>query len=429
MSEPTAPAGGEQDAHRAVAGLGRDGLARILAILARRFGDLDLAEDALQDALAEALRAWPAAGVPRVPEAWLVTTAKRRALDAVRRDGVLARKLAELHIQEEHEPTPSALRDPADAATEADQLPDDRLALSFACAHPALAPEDRVALTLRFVAGLSSAEVAHALLVPVPTMQQRLTRAKRRIRTLGIPLALPARGDLRERLAGVLRVVYLLYTEGFARSAGGVHVRDDLTAEAIRLARLLHRLMPAAEVTGLLALLLLTEARRPARVGPDGHPVPLAAQDRRLWDRALIAEGTALAETAAGAPGAGAYAIQAAIAALHAEAPTFDDTDWPQIAVLYGMLERVEPGPVVSLARAVALGRTLGLAEGLRRLDALAADPALGRLRAFHTARAVTLGELGRRTEAAEAYRRALACPGNAAEDEFLLATLRTTGS
>lgn len=414
----------DDDARQALAELGRDGVTRLLAVLARRFGDLDLAEDALQEAMAEALKAWPRDGVPRVPEAWLTTTAKRKALDAVRRDGVLAQKLATLRIQEERSPVPEMLQDPAESAVSASSVPDDRLGLYFACAHPALKPEDRVAMTLRFVAGLATPEVAHALLVPIPTMQQRITRAKKRIRTTGIPFDVPRAEDLPERLAGVLRVVYLLYAEGFARSSGDVHVRDDLTAEAIRLARLLRRLMASAEVTGLLALLLLTEARRPARMSADGRPVPLADQDRRLWDPRFIEEGIGLAESAAAGTGAGSYAIQAAIAALHAEADSFEATDWPQIAVLYGMLERLEPSPLVRLARTVALGRALGLEEGLRRLDALADDPTLDRLRAFHVARGVTLSELRRHAEAADAYRHALTLPGNQAEDDYLLETL-----
>lgn len=416
--------GAREDARRAVDAVGREGLSKILATLARRFGDLDLAEDALQEAIAEALRTWPSTGVPRVPEAWLTTAAKRKALDAVRRDGVLAQKLAMLRVYESRAPVPAVLQDPAEIASEGERVPDDRLGLCFACAHPALRPEDRIAMTLRFVAGLTAAEVAHALLLPVATMQQRITRAKRRVRTLGIPFEVPRRDELAGRLAGVLRVVYLLYAEGFARSDGDVHVRDDLTAEAIRLARLLRQLLPTAETVGLLALLLLTEARRPARTGSEGRPVPLAEQDRSLWDRVLMAEGVALAEEAASRSGAGAYAIQAAIAALHAEAPRFEATDWSQIAVLYGMLERLEPGPVVRLARAVALGRALGLEEGLRRLDLLAADPALSRLRSFHVARGITLKELGRQDEAADAYRLALSLPGNRAEDDFLIATL-----
>lgn len=442
----------QDEVRRALAAIDRDARARILATLARRFGDLDLAEDMTQEALAQALITWPQTGVPELPEAWLKTTAKRKALDVVRRESVLAQKLARLRIEEERAPVAWGLGDPAAVAESgagfsggagssgssgADAVPDDRLSLFFACAHPVMSAEDRVALTLRFVGGLTTPEVAHALLVPVATMQQRIVRAKKRIRTLGVPFDSPPPAELPARLAGVQRVVYLMYAEGFARSTGDAHVRDDLTAEAIRLARVLVGLMggggagaggggsASAEATGLLALLLLTEARRPARVqGSEGHPVPLAEQDRGLWDRTLIAEGLALAEAAAGSPGAGAYAIQAAIAAVHAEAESFAETDWDQIAVLYGLLEAHEPGPVVRLGRAVALGRARGPAVGLRLLDGLAEDPALARFRPFHIARAVTLEELEDYPGAAAAYRRALEIPGNDAEDRYLAAAL-----
>ncbi|MFT3875314.1 MAG: sigma-70 family RNA polymerase sigma factor [Propioniciclava sp.] len=415
------------ETRRALAALDRDTRTRLLATLARRFGDLDLAEDALQDAIAQALVSWPASGVPDSVEAWLTTTAKRKALDAVRREGVLARKLARIRLREERAPAASASVDPAEQVFDEDGDEfDDRLGLFFACAHPVLKPEDRIALTLRFLAGLTTAEVAHALLVPVPTMQQRIVRAKSRIRTLGVPFGVPRTADLPERLACVQRVIYLLYAEGFARSAGAEHVRDDLTAEAIRLARMLHALMPrVAEVTGLLALLVLTQARRPARTDAGGRPVSLAEQDRTCWDAAMIAEGLALAETAAAAGldgGAGVYAIQSAIAAVHAEAASFETTDWVQIAVLYGLLEAREPSPVVRLGRAVAWGRARGLADGLRLLDDLAVDPVLARFRPFHVARAVTLEELGDSAGAMRAYRRALELPGNEAEDGLLAA-------
>ncbi|SJM65140.1 RNA polymerase sigma factor [Gulosibacter sp. 10] len=417
--------GADARARRALAGLGRDGRGRILATLARRFGDLDLAEDMTQEAIAQALRTWPETGVPDSPEAWLKTVAKRKALDAVRRDADLAQKLARLRVEEERAPVPAAFRDPALQDDAGPLVGDDRLELCFACAHPALRLEDRVALTLRFVAGLGTEEVAHALLVPVPTMQQRIVRAKRRIRALGIRFGAPGRDALAERFGGVLRVVYLLYAEGYARLAGERHVRDDLTAEAIRLAALLRALAPrSAEARGLHALLLLTEARRAARTDDEGRPVPLARQDRGRWDRALIAEGIGLAESAAGAADAGPFAIQAAIAAVHAEAGSFDATDWAQIAVLYRLLEEREPGPVVRLGRAVAIGRHRGAEEGLRRLDALGGDPALDRFRPFHIARAITLEELGEARAAREAYRRALELPGNDAEDEFLAAAM-----
>ncbi|MGB3409854.1 MAG: DUF6596 domain-containing protein [Microthrixaceae bacterium] len=401
------------EARRAVEAIDRSSWARILAALARRFGDLDLAEDALQGAFVQALRTWPVTGVPRSPEAWLTTTARNQALDVVRREGVLDKKLAQLGVPEEGTTTSGGI------------LPDDRLELLFACAHPVMRPEDRVALTLRFVAGLTTVEVAHALLVPVPTMQQRLTRAKHRCRTLGVPFRIPDKEELPQRLNTVLRVIYLLYAEGFTRSTGAAHISDDLTAEAIHLARVLHTLLPAdAEVTGLLGLILLTETRRPARSDPDGRPVPLADQDRSRWNRAHMAEGIALAEAAAASQGAGSYAIQSAIAAVHAEAATFEVTDWAQVAELYRMLDAVDPGPVIRLGRAVALGRAEGPAAGLAHLDRLADDPALGRFRPFHIARAVTLEELGDNHGAVLAYRRALDLPGNQAEDEFLATTL-----
>ncbi|WP_258932908.1 RNA polymerase sigma factor [Nesterenkonia pannonica] len=285
--------------------------------------------------------------------------------------------------------------------------------------------EERIALTLRFLVSLSTVEVAHGLMVPVTTMQQRLVRAKRRIRTMGISFSVPPRELLPERLAAVQRVVYLLFAEGFARSAGAAHVRDDLTEEAIRLTRMLRQLMPgSAETVSMLGLLLLTQARRPARTDEGGRPVPLAEQDRSRWDASLIHEGLRLAEWAASAPGAGPYAIQAAIAAVHAEAVDFDATDWPQIAVLYRMLESYEPSPVVRLGRAVAWGRAHGMHEGLAQLDALSGEPALERFRPFHIARALTLEDIGDAEAAMEAYRRALQLPGNEAESEFLISAL-----
>ncbi|HIW91136.1 MAG TPA: sigma-70 family RNA polymerase sigma factor [Candidatus Corynebacterium avicola] len=417
-------------------GIGPDARARLLATLTRRFGDLDLAEDSLQDAFAQALDTWPESGVPDSPEAWLTTTAKRKALDVIRRDATAARKLAELHI-EQGGGTPDAA--PDTVLTTGATVTDDQLALVFACAHPALKPRDRVALTLRFVGGLSTEDVAHLLLIPVPTMQQRIVRAKKKISTLGIRFTVPQPEDLPERLAAVLRVIYLIFTDGSARRTGEQHVRDDLTDEAVRLARVVHGLLGrrpecSAEVTGLLALLVLTQARRSSRVDDQGRPVPLKDQDRGRWDADLIAEGIALAETAAGTEGAGTYAVQAAIAAVHAEARTYEETDWEQIAVLYGMLLRFESGPVVRLAAAVATGRALGPERGLAALDALVAGNAdspdgadgevLQGFRPFHLARAVTLEELGRPEDADTEYRRALELPGNEGEDAFLTETL-----
>lgn len=418
------PAGATGEVVRsALESLGTEGRARVLASVARRFSDLDLAEEMVQEAMVQALRTWERDGVPEVPEAWLIAVAKRRGIDALRRDQARARLIPRLGALQERDPATERTADPADEVLGRDftSVPDERLGLFFACAHPVLKPEERIALTLRFLAGLSTAEVAHGLLVPVPTMQQRLVRAKRRIRALGISFHLPSHELLPERLAAVQRVVYLLFAEGFARSGGQAHVRDDLTEEAIRLARVLHQLMPgSAEAAGLLGLLLLTQARRPARTDGAGRPVPLAEQDRSRWDGQLIAEGLALAERAASAPGAGGYAIQAAVAAVHAEAADVEATDWPQIAVLYRMLETYEPSPMVRLGRAVAWGRAHGMKAGLAQLEALAGDPALERLRSFHIARALTLEEDGNSAGAATAYRRALELPGNEAESEFL---------
>lgn len=424
---PVLHGNGEDAARQVIAGLGRDARARILSALARGFGDLDLAEDMLQEAIAQALQSWPQAGLPQVPEAWLTTAARRRGIDVLRRRRVLATTLPRLRVEQERGPTPDSLADPAarDLDDEHAQIPDERLGLFFACAHPLLRPEDRIALTLRFLGGLSTTEVARALLVPTTTLQQRIVRAKRRIRSLGIAFAPPRHAELASRLAGVQRVIYLLYTEGFARTEGATHTREDLTDEAIRLARLLRELTPgSAEASGLLGLLLLTQARRPARTDDAGRPVPLAEQDRARWDRALIEEGIAVTEAAAAAPGAGPYAVQAAIAAVHAEAESWEATDWAQIGVLYQMLQAHDDGPVVRLAAAVAHGRAHGMEQGLTRLDELAADPALQRFRPFHIARALTLEELGDHERAAVAYRRALELPGNDVEGEYLAAAL-----
>ncbi|MGO3327742.1 RNA polymerase sigma factor [Gordonia sp. (in: high G+C Gram-positive bacteria)] len=405
------------ETQQALAAVDRDDRSRLLAALTRRFGDLDLAEDALQDAFTKALTSWPTSGVPDSPAAWLMTTAKRKALDVVRRDAVLATRLAELHIE-------STRRSPTPEPTDRALIPDDRLGMFFACTHPVLRPEDRIAVTLRFVGGLTTPEVAHALLVPTPTVQQRIVRAKKRIRSLSVPFTPPEADDLPDRLGAVLRVVYLMFSEGFVRSTGDAHVSDDLADEAIRLARILHGLLPRAETSGLLALLLLTHARRPARLAADGSPVPLADQDRTLWDRLLINEGVDLAERAAGSADAGPYAVQASIAAVHAEAAAATDTDWQQIAVLYRILESFDPGPVVRVGRAVAVGRAFGADRGLQMLDALATDPVLEKYRGYHIARAITLAELDDHDGATAAYRCALDLPGNNAEDVFLSAAL-----
>ena len=375
---------------------------RLLAALASRFGDLDLAEDCIQDAFAAALETWPRTGAPDSPAAWLMTTAKRKAIDRLRRESALTERLARLRVEEErHAAAPPPIVSSDSGGEGSGEIPDERLALFFACSHPTLKLEEQIALTLRYLGGLSTLEIANAFLVPVSTMQQRLVRAKKRIRETRIPVRIPAVAQLPRRLPAVLRVVYLIFTEGYAAATGDSHVRADLTAEAIRLARVLSQLCDdEAEVTGLLALLLLTEARSPARTDDAGLPVALEDQDRAMWTSDLLEEGLILAERSAAAAGAGAYAVQAAIAAVHAEGACFDDTDWAQIVVLYEMLYMVEPGPVVDLGRAIAIGRRDGFEAGLERLDELAVGGRLEHHHPFHTARATTLEKLGRHEDA-----------------------------
>ncbi len=401
---------------------------RLLASLVRRFGDLDLAEEVASEAMEAALVHWPERGVPERPGAWLLTTARRRAVDRLRRDQAYAARLGVLRAEAERaEPAP-----PADAGTGSGagaELPDDRLQLFFTCAHPALPDEVRGALVLRFLAGLSTPEVARAYLVPTATMAQRIVRAKKKISQARVPFRVPAPDELPERLPGVLQVLYSLFTEGYAASFGADLQRPDLAGEAIRLARILRRLLPAQrEVTGLLALMLLVHARREARTGPGGEMVLLAEQDRGRWDRALIEEGLALVPAALTGGPPGPYGVQAAIAALHDEAPDLAGTDWPQIAALYDVLLGLDPSPVVALNRAVAVAMRDGPAAGLALLDALVdarpgasgGGPADGRrlsaYHPFHAARADLLERLGRRAEAAEGYRRALDLAGTTAE-------------
>ncbi|MFJ4963081.1 RNA polymerase sigma factor [Streptomyces sp. NPDC088729] len=382
--------------------------------LVRCFGDLDLAEEVTSEAMEAALRHWPADGVPARPGAWLLTTARRRAVDRLRRDQAYAARLAVLRADAER-------AEPAPAADATGELPDERLQLFFTCAHPALAAEDRTALTLRCLAGLTTPEVARAFLVPTPTMAQRIVRAKKKIRDARIPFRVPGPDELPERLPGVLQVVYSVFTEGYAASSGPRLQRLDLAQEAIRLARILRRLLPAErETAGLLALLLLVHARREARTGPDGEQVLLEDQDRARWDRAMIEEGRALVvEALTGGP-AGPYGVQAAVAALHDEAADVRSTDWPQIVALYDVLLSLAPSPVVALNRAVAVAMRDGPEAGLALLDALEGEP---RLRAYHpypAARGDLLSLLGRRGEAAARYREALRLAGTDPEREAL---------
>jgi len=385
---------------------------RLTATLIRVFGDFDLAEDALQEAAAAALTHWSRDGVPGNPAGWLFTAARRSALDRVRRDATLSRKL-QLLVHEADSVAEQPGADMTDSSIE-----DDRLRLIFTCCHPALAPEARVALTLRTLCGLSTAEIARAFLVPEATMAQRLVRAKHKIRAAGIPYRVPEDPELPARLDSVLGVIYLIFNEGYSATNSSQIIRSDLCGEAIRLARLLAALMPdEPEVFGLLALCLLHDSRRDTRQD-GGRIVLLDEQDRRRWDHAQIAEGIAVLERALSRRRAGPYQLQAAIVAVHAEAATAADTDWRQIALLYRRLVEVQPSPVIELNRAAAVAMAEGAAAGLELMAPLAA--VLDGYQPFHAARADLLRRLGRRDEAMAAYVRAIGLTTNDAEREFL---------
>jgi RNA polymerase sigma-70 factor (ECF subfamily) len=396
----------------AVAAAFREEWGRVVATLIRVTGDWELAEDSAQEAFALALARWPRDGVPRNPGAWLTTAARNRAVDRVRRAATGAAKLQEVAVLS---PPPDA--DDVDASG----VVDDRLRLIFTCCHPALAVEAQVALTLRTLAGLTTAEIARAFLVPEPAMAQRLVRAKRKMRNAGIPYRVPPAHQLPERTGAVLAVIYLLFNEGYAASAGADLVRRNLCDEAIRLARTMAELMPdEPEALGLLALLLLHDARRAGRVGPGGELVPLDTQDRTLWDAGAIAEGTAMLERALRRHRPGTYQVQAAIAACHAGAADAADTDWPQIAVLYGQLTRMTSSPVVALNRAVAVAMAEGPTAGLALVNALDTSGALAGYYLLPATQADLLRRLGRSDEAAAAYRRALDLTAAGAEQEYL---------
>ncbi|WP_416900821.1 RNA polymerase sigma factor [Micromonospora echinospora] len=387
--------------------------ARVVAGLARRFGDLDVAEEATAEAFVAAAERWPRDGVPPHPGGWLATTATRKAIDRLRRESQRdAKHRAARIVYDDSPPEPTG------------PVEDDRLRLVFTCCHPALAMEARVALTLRLLGGLTVPEIARAFLVQETTMARRITRAKAKIRAAHIPYRVPSAADVRERLAGVLAVVYLVFNEGYLASEGDDPVRVELTDEAIRLGRLLRTLLPDdGEVAGLLALMLLTDARRPARVSRTGELVTLDEQDRNKWDRTLVAEGAALVRerfeaVAAGGDPPGRYQLQAAVNAVHTDAPTVRDTDWPTIVALYGRLALLDPSPIVWLNRAVAVAEVDGPGTGLAEVDRLAG--VLDGYHAFHAARADLLRRLGRGDESRAAYDRAIALAGNPAERAYL---------
>ena len=396
----------------AVAAAHRREWAYVLAATVRVTRDLDLAEECVQDAYAQALSTWTERGVPARPGAWLTTVARRRALDLLRRDATLRRALP-LLVEEDAAPDPGAA------------FPDDRLRLIFTCCHPALAPEAQVALTLRLLCGLSTAEVGRAFLVSEPTMAARITRAKKKIAAARIPYRVPAPPELPARVEAVLAVVHLLFTTGHTAPEGADLVRRDLVERALDLARMLRGLLPGdADVAAVLALILLTDARRETRVGPDGRLLLLAEQDRGRWDRAEIAEGVALVREAVRRRPPSRYGLQAAIAAVHAEAPSWDETDWAQVVDLYDLLVGVWPSPVVALNRGVAAGFARGPAAGLAELDGLAAEPQLAGYGYLPAARAAFLAKLGRVEEARTAYEEAILLTGNAVERDFLVGRL-----
>ncbi len=392
---------------------------RVLATLIRLLGDFDLAEEALHDAVAAALEKWPAEGIPTNPRAWLVSAGRFKAIDRVRRRAKHDESVASIAAELESVATSG----PADLAD--DGVADDRLRLIFTCCHPALSPDAQIALTLREVCGLTTEQVAHAFLTPPPTLAQRIVRAKNKIRDAKIPYEIPSRGDLPARLDSVLHVTYLVFNEGYAASSGATLTRPDLSAEALRLGRLVVELLPEPEAIGLLALMLLHEARRPARTTADGEIVLLEEQDRSLWNRDQIAEGVRLVEQALTSRRFGPYTLQAAIAAVHVEAPTPDATDWRQIVGLYDVLLRVEPTPVVELNRAAAVAMRDGPEAGLVLIDAILARGELNGYQLAHAARADLYRRLGRTAEAIGAYERALTLSTQEPSRRFLERRLR----
>ena len=386
---------------------------RVFATLIRLLGDFDLAEEALHDAFRAALEQWPREGMPQNPRAWLVSAGRFKAIDGIRRR---ARFDSVEDVAEQVE----AIADETAAPWDAESIEDDRLRLVFTCCHPALAPDAQIALTLREVCGLTTEEIAHAFLSAAPTLAQRIVRAKAKIRDARIPYQVPTPEELPERLESVLRVIYLVFNEGYSASSGDSLTRLDLSGEAIRLGRLLIELLPEPEAIGLLALMLLHESRRTARASPSGELILLADQDRSRWNREQIAEGSALVERALASRRAGPYAIQAAIAAVHANAPSAEATDWSEIVGLYDVLLRVDPSPVIELNRAVAVAMRDGPSAGLALIDAILARGDLQDYRLAHAAQADMYRRLDRTEQARDAYARALALTRQEPERRFL---------
>jgi len=412
------------DAAEAVEATYRSDWGRIVATLIGLIGDFDLAEECAQEAFTAAVDQWRVSGVPEFPRAWIVQTARHKAIDRIRRKARFEEKL-------ESYATSGLVREVEEPDYDTNEIPDDRLRLIFTCCHPALAPEAQVALTLRTLCGLETDEIARAFLVPEATMAQRLVRAKRKIRDAGIPYTVPEMNDMAARVKAVLTVIYLVFNEGYAATRGGPLLRTDLCTEAIRLGRLLRSLIrprPPAEATALVALMLLQDARRDARIDEAGDLIILEEQDRSRWDRRQIDEALPLVEEAfRGGPGP--FALQAGIAALHCQAARAEDTDWRQIVVLYDLLERVQPSPIVSLNRAVAVAMANGPREGLALIDALAAGDHLADYHLLHAARADLLRRLGSAVEAAKSYQRALELVTNDSERRFLEGRLREVQS
>jgi RNA polymerase sigma-70 factor (ECF subfamily) len=400
----------------------------VLAATVRVARDLDLAEECVQDAYASAMTAWNRSGVPDKPAAWLTTAARRRAIDAIRRDAALRSRLPLLVVEEEPaEPRVPGDREERNVRELSEAVPDERLRLIFICCHPALGQEAQVALTLRLVCGVSVPDIARAFLVTEPTMAARITPAKKKIATARIPYRIPLPGELTERLRAVLAVVHLLFTTGHTAPSGGSLVRADLVERAMQLSRMLCELMPGeTEARGLLALLLVTDARRATRADAEGRLLQLKNQDRSRWDRAAIAEADEMITGCLRAGPPGRYVLQAAIAALYAEAPAYEQTDWPQIVALYDRLLEVWPSPVVALNRAVPLSMTAGPAAALAEVERLEGDPRLAGYQYLPAVKADLLRRLGRDREAAEAYRQAFALTANEAERAFLAGQLAT---